>query len=76
MALSSTVSIVAPQRRRNAVIRAFVARLSQCAGNILGNALPLLLNFWINSGGTALRGTTFPEYASHETPPEGATVRD
>ena len=58
------MSIVAPQSRLNAVIRAFIARLSQCAGNIFGNALPLLLNFWINLAGPLCAAPPFPGYAS------------
>ena len=46
---AASTSTVASQRPRNAVISqgAFVARFSQCAGDVLGNALPLLFNFWV-----------------------------
>jgi len=41
--------MVALQPPRSAVLgeAAFVARFSQCAGDVLGNALPLLFNFWV-----------------------------
>ena len=57
--------MVALQPLRSAFLAeaAFVARFSQCAGDVLGNALPLLLNFWIK-----LRRPRFARHCLPNTP--------
>ena len=68
---AASTSIVASQRPRNAVISegAFVARFSQCAGDVLGNALPLLFNFWVKLRRVGLARRRLPNVPHDTTPP-------
>jgi hypothetical protein len=68
--LLDVASVVALQSPRSDVIAeaAFIARFSQCAGDLLGNALPLRFNFWVKLRTGRFCSTPSSEHASSPTP--------